>query len=207
VGGNDVGFGEIVAWCVLHPQTPSCIDAIAEAKNILENEIQQTLLGAYQELQRRIIPEAHVLVIGYAQFWNAVTDQCDEADWGILKSGKMDKARRDNMNKLTLQMNEKIEAAVNQLGGSRFIFINPDPFFEGHRFCEEGITEPQRKGDQRPDLFVHKWYTPTEQFDGSDLESVLDGPWNDIADVIQEEIEVGSNEPTFSSNPRPSHRK
>jgi hypothetical protein len=178
----------------------NCDDALAAGTDIVENQIQGKLFAAYQALQQKIVPEAHVMVIGYTQFWNAVTNQCDDADWGVLRSNKMDKSKREAMNSLSRAMNEKIGAAVSQLGDPRFVFIDPDTFFEGHRFCEDGIEEPQQDGQARPDLFVHEWYTPLGQFDGAIWDPALDGFWNTISDSVLQELNgFGTNERNFSS--------
>jgi hypothetical protein len=150
-------------------KTKTCDDALRNGTNIIENEIQTLLVGTYKALQQQMFSGAHVAVIGYPQFWNAATDQCDTADWSVLKDfpNLMLKSKRQAMNNLTVLMNQKIEAAVQELNDPRFSFIDVDPFFEGHRFCEDGITEPQKSGDDRPDLFIHQWHTPTGQFDGA----------------------------------------
>jgi hypothetical protein len=53
---------------------------------------------------------------------------------------------RQTLNGLIGQLNNKIEeivASVNaKYGYGRVRFVNADPLFEGHRFCEEGVVEP-----------------------------------------------------------------
>jgi lysophospholipase L1-like esterase len=183
--------------------TTDCDSALAAGTNIVNTQIQGKLLSTYQALQQKMTSSAHVLVIGYTQFWNAATDQCDSADWGVLRSNLMTKDKRQAMNTLSISMNQKIEAAVNQLNDPRFKFVNPDPFFEGHRFCEDGITEPQQEGQDREDLFIHEWYTPQGQFDGTVLNDTLNGPWNTLEkSILGEAANEGKSSPLSGAFPK-----
>lgn len=47
---------------------------------------------------------------------------------------------RTQLNKLTSDMNSKLQTIVESNPGVRFADINP--LFDGHRFCEEEVTEP-----------------------------------------------------------------
>jgi hypothetical protein len=183
--------------------TTDCDSALAAGTNIVNTQIQGKLLSTYQALQQKMTSSAHVLVIGYTQFWNADTDQCDSADWGVLRSNLMTKDKRQAMNTLSISMNQKIEAAVSQLNDPRFKFVNPDPFFEGHRFCEDGITEPQQEGQDREDLFIHEWYTPQGQFDGTVLNDTLNGPWNTLEkSILGEAASEGKSSPLTGAFPK-----
>lgn len=49
------------------------------------------------------------------------------------------------MNNLTKRLNELIErviTAITPIGGGSIHFVDVDTYFDGHRFCKEGVSEP-----------------------------------------------------------------
>jgi len=125
------------------------------------NEIQKTIAdGEFSRKFSRAIetifekaPHTHLFITGYPRFFNAETDQCDHVSFKWLCSGTnrvlpLIKHRRQRMNDLTIQLNDRIKGIINGWPtGASITFVDTDPFFEGHRFCEEGTKEPSYRND------------------------------------------------------------
>lgn len=62
-------------------------------------------------------------------------------------------AIRDRMNQLVLKVNEKIESeVVAPLDPHKIKFVNIDPVYAGHRFCEPGKDQ---KGADDPETYIN----------------------------------------------------
>lgn len=144
VGGNDVGFANIVADCVMFNR-PAC-DA---DMNITETRIADpTLLSRLTTTYLAVLGTANnsdfrLIVPGYAQFFNAETEICDNRY--IFYGRYLTKEFRARLNKMIADLNMVIQIAVAivqmQLVFSdsrKAIFYEDwDVLFTGHRFCEE----------------------------------------------------------------------
>jgi lysophospholipase L1-like esterase len=169
VGGNNVGFGNVVNACVyrfMGSFGDGCDKVLDDTRGLIndDNNLRNPLSNAIKAILTRA-PNARVYVTGYARFWNAATTQCDTVTWNYwsVTGDKMTRARRQRMNDLTLALNGKVKDAVQGLSSSfpgRVVFVDYDAPFEGHRFCEEGVTEPQRSNDPRPNMYFFQLKTP-----------------------------------------------
>ncbi|CAK7222967.1 hypothetical protein SBRCBS47491_005044 [Sporothrix bragantina] len=119
-------------------------------------------------------PQFRILVTGYARFFNADTDICDSCSMSVwwhygnvtgVPSNATDttyltKGLRRRMNHLVAGANRKLAAVVDQVNerfsatghgykkvAPRILFIDYDAAFDGHRFCEPGVVEPDYKRD------------------------------------------------------------
>ncbi|CAK7211913.1 hypothetical protein SCUCBS95973_001285 [Sporothrix curviconia] len=119
-------------------------------------------------------PQFRILVTGYARFFNADTDLCDSCSMSVwwhynnatgIPSNATDttyltKGLRRRMNHLVAGANRKLAAVVEQVNGRfgaassqdqghspRILFVDYDAAFDGHRFCEPGVAEPDYKRD------------------------------------------------------------
>ncbi|KAL8724569.1 MAG: hypothetical protein Q9166_007879 [cf. Caloplaca sp. 2 TL-2023] len=95
MGGNDIGFKELVTLCVYsipNPMSPlmDCEEAIARSKRLLDNrnfvnDATNVIIAALNKGADRGIPNFNVYVTGYAQFFNERTTQCNTVsfrpDW------------------------------------------------------------------------------------------------------------------------------
>jgi len=106
-------------------------------------------------------PDTNLFITGYPRFFNELTDQCDTTSFKLfcINNGvlPLTKDRRRKMNELTIRLNNKIKAFVNDnppQSGS-ITFVDTDPYFEGHRFCEEGVVEPSYRNK-------NIWFFPLE---------------------------------------------
>ena len=55
------------------------------------------------------------------------------------------KEQRRKINSYTYLLNNKIKGIVRNYkppSGGKITYVEPEQFFEGHRFCEEGVKEP-----------------------------------------------------------------
>ncbi|KAI1094705.1 SGNH hydrolase [Rostrohypoxylon terebratum] len=155
IGGNDLGFFDVINACVFrfyNFYSGTCEAALANAKAQIEStEFDERLDVIIMEILDKVRweknPNFFITVTGYARFFNELTDECDNMSFGIWWNGpKLKKDLRINMNAMVLTVNAKVRKTVD-LVNSRFttdklVFIDYDQDFDGHRFCEEGVKEP-----------------------------------------------------------------
>ncbi|KAI1772477.1 SGNH hydrolase [Hypoxylon cercidicola] len=155
VGGNDLGFFAVMNACVFrfyNFYSGTCESALADTQAQIESdEFEQRLQVVITEILDAVRwekkPWFFVTITGYARFFNDVTDACDDMSFGIWWNGpKLKKDLRSKMNAMVLTVNAKIRKTVDSIN-SRFVkdklvFIDYDEGFDGHRFCEEGVAEP-----------------------------------------------------------------
>ncbi|ERS99930.1 hypothetical protein HMPREF1624_03299 [Sporothrix schenckii ATCC 58251] len=111
-------------------------------------------------------PQFRIIVTGYARFFNAETDLCDRASMSIwwhygnatgvpdnaTDTTYLTKGLRRRMNGLVAGANRKLKAIVDSVNARygntpHVLFVDYDDAFEGHRFCEPGVVEPDYKRD------------------------------------------------------------
>ncbi|RYO76464.1 hypothetical protein DL766_006402 [Monosporascus sp. MC13-8B] len=155
LGGNDLGFFGIMNACVFRFYSfysGTCEEELRHAReHIAGEEFEYRLELVIMEILDRARWEKKpwflVTVTGYARFFNDVTDDCDEMSFGVWWLGpKLKKSLRLQMNALVFAVNAKIKSAVNRVNSKftkdRVLFVDYDSEFEGHRFCEENVIEP-----------------------------------------------------------------
>jgi hypothetical protein len=151
VGGNDVGFAHIVANCIMFDR-PTCDDDLNYTEDLINDPI---LLSRFVETYLRVLgatsdPDFTLIVPGYAQFFNAETEVCDNQY--IFYGRYLTKEFRARLNKMIADLNLVIQVGVAivqmQLvfsnSGKRIYYEDWDSLFWGHRFCEES---PKGWGD------------------------------------------------------------
>ncbi|KAI1384681.1 SGNH hydrolase [Hypoxylon trugodes] len=155
MGGNDLGFFDVINACVFrfyNFYSGTCEAALANAKAQIESdEFDQRLNVIITEILDKVRwekkPSFLITVTGYARFFNDVTDECDDMSFGIWWNGpKLKKDLRINMNAMVVTVNAKLRKTVDRVN-SRFtkdklVFVDYDEKFDGHRFCEPNVTEP-----------------------------------------------------------------
>lgn len=155
VGGNDLGFFDIMNSCIFRFYSfysGTCEKALRKSREAVESpEFEQRLRLAIAEILDRVHWEKRpwftVTVTGYARFFNAETEDCDERSFGVWWQGpKLRRKLRRRMNQMVLDVNDKIRRSVDVVNEGfakpRVFFVDYDDAFEGHRFCEEGVIEP-----------------------------------------------------------------
>jgi hypothetical protein len=120
-----------------------------------------------------------IMVIGYLRFFNADTDQCDNVQFGLGPGAppgapRMTKSLRNALNALVDKLNGVIRTAVNDINQefhvNRFVYVEVNSRFDGHRFCEQGVNEPDR--DNTNTWFFHVFGDDSPR----DVESFTDSP-------------------------------
>ena len=116
---------------------------------------------------------------GYAQFFDATTNNCDSVSWHIwlnlFSRQYLTQANRQRMNDLVIGVNSKISAAV-QRAGDQVVFIDYDDYvgFLGGRYCLPGVNEDKGQGANRDYLFFYEMKTNDTPFMPPD-----DDPYHD----------------------------
>ncbi|KAI5863220.1 SGNH hydrolase [Durotheca rogersii] len=155
IGGNDLGFFEVMNACVFrfyNFYSGTCESALEHTRAQIESdEFENRLLIVITEILDRVRwekkPSFFITVTGYARFFNDVTDECDDMSFGVWWNGpRLKKDLRSNMNAMVLTVNAKIRRTVDlinsQFTQNKLVFVDYDEEFEGHRFCENNVTEP-----------------------------------------------------------------
>ncbi|KAK6952962.1 hypothetical protein Daesc_005259 [Daldinia eschscholtzii] len=155
IGGNDLGFFDVMNACVFrfyNFYSGTCETALKNSRDqISSDEFTRRLEIIIIEILDRVHWEKKeyftITVTGYARFFNDVTDDCDEMSFGVWWNGpKLKKDLRIQMNEMVLEVNAKIRETVKTINShfikDKVIFIDYDRGFDGHRFCEEGVKEP-----------------------------------------------------------------
>jgi len=139
--GNDVNFFVVLNECVYHwSPAIGCEAQLVKAREIIETSALQNLeniiSGAVQHLQ----PGALFIVTGYAKFFNEKTDYCDNTTFSQTRPLEyLTKKKRRELNQLVMMLNDVIKATAKLHGA---VYVDIDHAFEGHRFCEPGVQEP-----------------------------------------------------------------
>ncbi|KAI1133022.1 SGNH hydrolase [Nemania abortiva] len=164
IGGHDLDFFQVINCCVFrfYMYGPSCraaLNAIHEklGSDRFDRYLRVVVLEILDEIRWEKKPWFTVTVTGYARFFNEATDDCDKMNlgWG---APPLSKALRVEMNDLVLAVNAKIKKAVDAINDryemTRVIFVDYDDAFEGHRFCEPNVNEPDYLYDNDIWFFV-----------------------------------------------------
>jgi hypothetical protein len=146
--------------------------AISRARHF-DEPVEATLKAL---LAKSTNPNAQIYVTGYARFWNSETEQCSNVSWTYSRrhptsqtGPKMSKERRRQMNDLVDQVNAHLARIVRRLRftDKRIRVVDYDAAFETHRFCEEGVVEPQREGEVRKELYMYQYRTKDVVLNGT----------------------------------------
>lgn len=168
IGGNDLGFSDIVWHCVLTPNTArwgstnraNCEDAQSKARGLLQGELRSRLTETYLRILNKATKQGFKLyVAGYPQFFNDQTSDCDMSsfhywwggydattDWPSYRTVFLTTDLRAELNALVTGLNDVIQAAIGdanqQYGLQAVYYANVDSGFTSNRWCESGVREP-----------------------------------------------------------------
>jgi len=142
VGGNEVDFFAVLNECV-HQWRPlsTCDKESQKSRSSIESS---QFIDNYGRLVKEAVqtlkPGARLLVTGYAKFFNEKTEYCDHVTFSRTDpSNLLTREVRTKLNDLINRLNDVIIAAVQTYGAE---YIDMDRIFERHRFCEDGVLEP-----------------------------------------------------------------
>ncbi|CAM1501517.1 Fc.00g035010.m01.CDS01 [Cosmosporella sp. VM-42] len=187
IGGNDVGFSELVSNCIVTPFVNSgvrvtCSDAKKKAADYLSDTGDSGLRAKLKEAYLSILNKSgqeyfHLYVTGYAKFFNEATADCanttfywfqpryhpygpDPDDDLVYLTTDV----RSELNDLVGQLNGVISGAVSDAneayGSNQAHFVNVDSSFsDNHRWCENPNGEFHEPDESRDDtwFFLSAW--------------------------------------------------
>ncbi len=164
-GGNDVGLVDILDHCVFqwNPSVFStCSYYLTAAQTIIDSDdYAKNLDSLLNTAKGKLTADGTIYWVGYAQFFGTDDTQCDSVTWSFFWSyfrrEYLTLDRRQAMNTLVVNVNQKIMDAV-QRAGDQVVFVNYDAYYESTlaRFCEKGY--PESSGN-REGLMFYEYYT------------------------------------------------
>ncbi|SDS14773.1 SGNH/GDSL hydrolase family protein [Microlunatus soli] len=134
VGGNDVGFADVLTECAQPGWLSDCAGAIADGRTILTEQLP----GRYDSLLGSIAdraPHATVAVAGYPRIFNG--EDCNAATFFSPEEESDLNAAVDEMDALI----------SGKAGANGFDYVDPRSAFDGHAVCDDqewvnGLSEP-----------------------------------------------------------------
>lgn len=148
IGGNEVGFFPVVNECIMqwHPFS-TCDRELARSRALIQSSsLLHAFDSLFEDINTRTRPDTTVLVLGYAKFFNAATSQCNNASFSLTHSNNvLSNELRRTFNELVDMLNTVIRSTAKAHG---MTYIDIDKLFEGHRFCEDGVSEPHLDQDR-----------------------------------------------------------
>lgn len=127
IGGNDVGFKDILERCVGHHGTcyKSYEDRL-ELVNLINNRFDK-LVSTYDSIKQTAAPDTKIYVIGYPSIVRPEGNCGDNV--------QLDSEETIFANELENYLNSVIELATQKAG---VYYVNDSNVFSGHRLCEVG---------------------------------------------------------------------
>ena len=123
VGGNDAGFSTVMEDCILEG-TSGCVSAVDSAESYAENTLPGNLDTLYADI-RADAPNAHVVVLGYPDFYDL-----SESGSCIGLSGTSRSAIDGGADTLDGVIAKQVAKY------SDFTFVDVRPYFSGHEICD-----------------------------------------------------------------------
>lgn len=161
VGGNDLGFFDIMNSCIFRFYSfysGTCEEALQRSEAQLastdfENNLRLVITEILDRVHWEKRPWFTITITGYARFFNAETKDCDDRSFGVWWRGpKLKRALRQRVNEMVVAVNAKIKSSVEAVNAGfaqrKVLFVDYDSLFEGHRFCEEGVVEPDYRRNE-----------------------------------------------------------
>jgi lysophospholipase L1-like esterase len=130
IGGNDVGFVDVLKNCILTVDDADCIAGVDAAKAAAASTLSPALSKTYSAV-RAAAPSAKVIVVGYPRLYTI------GGDCGIL--GLSDK-ERSALNSAADTLAEIMATRSKEAG---FQFLDARPVFDPHTICsgnDEWVT-------------------------------------------------------------------
>lgn len=147
VGGNEVDFFPVLNECIQQWRPLSTCDReVNRARSLIQSS---RFVQAFDNMVKHAAGKTnigeHLLILGYARFFNAETEQCNHVSFSKTNPANiLSNELRASFNDLVTMLNVVIEASARAHGAT---YVDTDTLFEGHRFCEEGVDEPRSDWD------------------------------------------------------------
>lgn len=136
VGGNDTGFGPVLARCATAPTDADCDQAVRTGERIARYVLPSAVAGVVWAVRAQA-PRARVVVLGYPHLFGDGT------------SCPLTPARRDRIDAGADVLNAQIAESVQRWGAE---FVDVRPAFDGHGLCsaDPWIVGPGSPGSFHP---------------------------------------------------------
>ncbi len=124
IGGNDLGFADVITECALPGWFSDCEGAIADGRSILQAELP----GRYDAVLNAIAsgaPNADVRIAGYPHLFNG-----EDCNAGTFFSG----SEMTQLNAATDELDALVQQKTTAAG---YTYIDPRPAFDGHAVCDD----------------------------------------------------------------------
>lgn len=171
VGGNDLDFSDIVKGCFLRlvaRTAPACDVFIEIARDKIQNGTLQSFIETtmVQIINKSTRDNSKLFFTGYPAFFHVDTQLCNEVSFALFVEARvtpnvpcdlkmrpcLTQELRRTVNQLTFEFNHMLSAAakrVNAEKGQKVHLIDPNPAFDGHRWCEvdefgQEVNEPDK---------------------------------------------------------------
>ena len=165
VGGNDIGFADIVVECLIKADflPGDCDETIQKGRQVLGSQkFEDDIHAVYDKVFEKMVDDRHYQLyhILYNRFFNDQTELCDDMSFSAVVP-KLTRQLRRKLNLLGDDLNKRLEEVANSYiqkqtkvswsQGPRLFVLTPDKqkrsngetygLFDGHRFCEPGRTD------------------------------------------------------------------
>ena len=145
IGGNNVGFSRVLKSCIFFDLS-SCGEERARTESrIASAELQTNLTNTYRQIIALMpVINFKLYVTGYAKFFNAVDERCNDKKFVPAFGAELTTALREWVNDDVIALNIAINQAINTVnqemvaaGSQKFIrYVDIDAQYENHRFCD-----------------------------------------------------------------------
>ncbi|KAI1201549.1 hypothetical protein F5X97DRAFT_338488 [Nemania serpens] len=164
----------------------------------LVNSIDQTIKKVIEKGRSGTIGDSFKLYLtGFPQFFNAETEACNEVTFARTANPdddgkehtKMTMEIRREFNDMSVQLNKAIEDAVARNSNQGVSWVPIDGEMDGHRFCEEGVQEPDQNNDKLW-LFHYPYNEPKDD--------AVDGPLQEAFDKVTAGVDINTAFKTYN---------
>lgn len=123
VGGNDVGFVDLILSCINTWDEPICRSTVAKVEARIDSELPAKLDATYADIGSRA-PGATVMVLGYPKPFGT-NISCGQA-------GGVSSREAPLLNGVAARLNSVVKDRATTAG---FTYLDPVPSFTGHDVC------------------------------------------------------------------------
>jgi hypothetical protein len=232
ISDNNLKFSSVVENCVYNvfaltdtKADQDCTQALSDASKLVDDESIWSLYKqkvndimdkvAIADITGIPIPWSVLAITGYPKFWGEVEngDTCSTTRFTVTtdvlgvpvtkKGNLMKESVRSSMNLLVERVNSKIQSEILPINRDKIVFVDVDAQYEGHRFCEKGVTDDPigPKSDKVWFISIDTPLLETEFV--PDPNSALEAQWSALAQNLSTSINFLPNELRINSNFHP----
>jgi lysophospholipase L1-like esterase len=136
IGGNDIGFPEIIVDCLMDSLPCTRHDAAVQQDLVT---LQSSLDGLFADITMRLSTASTVLIVGYPRVF-PVHPHADCDFVPLLPVGTFTQSEQNWANAKTAQLNETIREAADRAEGPRFLFVDVWDSFGHSELCRPDAT-------------------------------------------------------------------